>query len=241
MSDNASSPQPSNTNASMSLGLRISIGVIALLVIGGLAWQYYNKPQSASAPSPTEQPAIATATNVVADTGIDAENNSKALFDMGNDYYKSGQFDKAIAAFKKAIEKNPNSDEAYANLGATYYAMEDLDSAEKAYLKAIEISPDDADSIYNLGAIYLQQAILSKPPDTDKLKLAQNKIEAAIQLSPDKAQPYYGLGAIHQFLGNNTEAIAAFKKFLDLDDGSDPIATNQATQILHSLESNSAQ
>ena len=237
MSDNTSSSQPSNTNASMSLGVRLSIGIIALLVIGGLVWQYYNKPQSLPA-TPDTQPVVS---NVVTGTDIDAENDPKTLFDMGNNYYKSGQFDKAVAAFSKAIEKDPNSDEAYANLGATYYAMEDLDAAEHAYLKAIEISPNDADSIYNLGAIYLQQAILANPPNVEKLTLAQNNIENAIELAPDKAQPYYGLGAINQFLGNNAEAIAAFEKFLVLDDGSDPIATNQATQILNSLKSSPTQ
>jgi len=238
MSDNAINPQPPNANVSMSLKLRISIGIIALLVIAGLAWQYYNRPQNPVALSNTESP---IAHNAVADANIATETNPKTLFELGNEYYQSGQLDKAIASFLKAIEQDPTSDKAYANLGATYYALEDLDSAEKAYLKAIEISPNDADSIYNLGAIYLQKAILTQPPNPEKLQLAQSKIEYAIKLSPDRAQPYYGLGVINKLIGNNTEAIAAFDKFLELDDGSDPIATNQATKILNALKTNPAQ
>ena len=238
MSDNAVNSQSPNTNSSMSLGLRVSIGVIALLVIVGLAWQYYNKPQTSSATPATARP---NATAVVGDTDINAETDPTALFEMGKNYYQSGQFDKAVTAFSKAIDIDPKNDKAYANLGATLYVLEDLDSAENAYLKAIEISPNDADFIYNLGAIYLQQAIQTSPPNAEKLQLAQSKIENAIKLSPEKAQPYYGLGAINQFLGNNTEAIAAFEKFLALDDGSDPIATNQATQFLNILKTSPAQ
>lgn len=239
MSNNPVNSQPPNTNSSMSLGLRISIGVIALLVIVGLAWQYYNKPQTSIATlAPTEQPQTSP---VVIDTNANAETDPIALFEMGKEYYKSGQFEKALSAFSAIIDIDPQNDRAYANMGATFYALEDLDSAENAYLKAIKISPDDSDFIYNLGAIYLQQAIQATPPDAEKLQLAKTKIEKAIELSPDKAQPYYGLGAINQFLGNNTEAIAAFEKFLDLDDGSDPIATNQANQFIKILETTPAQ
>ena len=180
-----------------------------------------------------------SAQNANAATGNAApdENSPEALFEMGNTYYKNGNLDEAISAYKKAVEQNADYDAAWANLGAAYYAQQNLDQAEEAYLKAIALSPDDADVVYNLGAIYLQQSLASGVPNQDKVAEALEQINRAVALNPKLAQPYYGLGVANQLSGNNEAAIEAFEKFLNLDDGSDPVATGNATKILQSLKS----
>ncbi|MFQ5577776.1 MAG: tetratricopeptide repeat protein, partial [Anaerolineae bacterium] len=165
----------------------------------------------------------------------------EAMFQLGNSHYQAGEWDKAIAAYRQAIELNPNYDAAYANLGAVYYAQQKLDLAEETYLKAISLAPNDADVIYNLGAIYLQQAVSTGIQDQTKLAQAVAKINKAIELNPDLAEPYYGLGVANQLLGENDAAIEAFETFLKLDDGSDPIATSKATEILQKLKSGQGQ
>ncbi|HEY84067.1 MAG TPA: tetratricopeptide repeat protein [Chloroflexi bacterium] len=179
-----------------------------------------------------EQNANATTGDAVSD-----ENSPEALFEMGNDYYKSGNLDEAISAYKKAVEQKADYDAAWANLGAAYYAQQNLEAAEEAYLKAIALSPDDADVVYNLGAIYLQQSLASGAPDQEKVTEALEQINRAVTLNPNLAQPYYGLGVANQLSGNTEAAIEAFEKFLDLDDGSDSVATGNATKILQSLKS----
>ncbi len=222
----------------VSAGWRIGIGVVALILIVALGWQYYQAQQSPPATQPTPQTGtseIESNSSLPAD--IATENDPAALFEMGNTYYKTGQLDNAVAAYKKAIEINPKFDAAYANLGAVYYAQQNLNLAEDAYLKASNLSPNDADLIYNLGAIYLQQALSTGVPDETQLNKALTQINKAIKLDPTLAQPYYGLGVANQLLGNNSEAIQAFEKFLALDDGSDPVATSNATKILQNLKS----
>ena len=207
--------------------VRIGVAVIALAVIAGLGWQYLrNRPAAPPGQNPPSagQPAPP------------GEDSPQALFRLGNDYYKQGQYEEAIAAYKKAIELKPDYDAAYANLGAVYYTQQKLDLAEEAYLKAIELSPNDADVIYNLGAIYMQQALATGVPDPDKLNQALEQINRAIELNPKLPQPYYGLGVANQLLGKNDAAIEAFETFLKLDDGSDPIATSNATKILQELK-----
>jgi len=206
--------------------VRVSVAVIALAVIAGLGWQYFRSrpaaPLSESPPSARQ-------------SASDAE-SPQALFQEGNDYYKEGRYEDAIAAYKRAIELKPDYDAAYANLGAVYYTQQKLDLAEKAYLKAIELSPNDADVIYNLGAIYMQQALATGAPDPDKLNQALEQINRAIELNPKLAEPYYGLGVANQLMGKTDEAIEAFETFLELDDGSDPIATSNATKFLQELK-----
>ena len=181
------------------------------------------------------QNANAAAGNAV--SAVSNEDSPEALFEMGNTYYKNGNLDEAINAYKKAVEQNADYDAAWANLGAAYYAQQNLDQAEEAYLKAIALSPDDADVVYNLGAIYLQQSLASGVPNQDKVSEALKQINRAVALNPKLAQPYYGLGVANQLSGNNEAAIEAFEKFLALDDGSDPVATGNATKILQSLKS----
>ena len=172
-----------------------------------------------------------------AGAAVSGETSPEALFEMGNDYYKSGNLDEAVDAYKKAVEQKEDYDAAWANLGAAYYAQQNLEQAEEAYLKAIALAPDDADVVYNLGAIYLQQSLASGVPDQEKVAEALEQINRAVALNPKLAQPYYGLGVANQLSGNNEAAIEAFEKFLDLDDGSDPVATGNATKILQSLKS----
>ncbi len=180
----------------------------------------------------SEQNANATTGNAVPN-----ENSPEALFEMGNNYYKSGNLDEAIVAYKKAVEQKEDYDAAWANLGAAYYAQQNLEEAEKAYLKAVDLAPNDADVVYNLGAIYLQQSLASGVPNQEKVAEALEQINRAVTLNPNLAQPYYGLGVANQLSGNAEAAIEAFEKFLDLDDGSDSVATSNATKILQSLKS----
>ncbi len=169
---------------------------------------------------------------------VAAENSPEKLFELGNNYYQTDRYDDAVAAFSRAIDLQPDYDAAYANLGAVYYAQQKLGLAEETYNKAIKLSPNDADLIYNLGAIYLQQSLTGAAPDQQRLTLAIETIQQAINLNPKLAQPYYGLGVAYQISGKNEEAIQAFETFLDLDDGSDPVATSNATKILQELKAN---
>ena len=224
-------PKPKRNASEACFAFKIvNAAMVVILITTILILSACSGPATPAVGSPAQDP--------VADTGnaIAGENSPEALFEMGNDYYKNGQLDKAIDAYKKAVEQKEDYDAAWANLGAAYYAQQNLEQAEEAYLKAIALSPDDADVVYNLGAIYLQQSLSSGVPDQEKVTAALTQINRAVELNPKLAQPYYGLGVANQLSGNAEAAIEAFEKFLDLDDGSDPVATSNATKILQSLK-----
>jgi len=164
------------------------------------------------------------------------ETPPETLFQQGQAYYQAGQWDQAIATYQQLIELDPEYQSAYVNLGDAYYQRNQLDLAVEAYQKAIDLDPEDADVAYNLGAAYLQQALSVEGGDQAGIEKAIEQIEHAIKLNPELPHPYYGLGAAYHILGDNTQAIENYEKFLELDDGSDERATSTAQQTLEQLK-----
>lgn len=223
------SPNSVPSTAPIPTMWRIVLGIAAVLVVILLGWQLIAN-RTPAAPQPVEESPVKPST---AENGAPS---AKELFQDGNTFYKSGDLTGAVDAFEKAIALDPEYVAAYANLGAVYYAQQKFDLAEQTYLKAIDLAPDDADLAYNLGAIYVQEALATSTVNQEKLTQAAEKINRAIELNPNLAAPYYGLGVVNRASGNIGDAITAFEKFLELDDGSDPVATKNANNILNDLK-----
>ena len=65
-----------------------------------------------------------------------------AHYNRGNAYQDEGKFNRAILAYKKAIEMDANFAEAHYSLGNTYYRQGQIDEAAIAYRNAVRIQPD---------------------------------------------------------------------------------------------------
>jgi len=77
-------------------------------------------------------------------------------FAAANSLFADKQYDKAIAAFNKVLETDPNNGTAYFIIGASYAALNNEAQAIVAYEKAIELGNRDAAS--RLANIFLTQA-----------------------------------------------------------------------------------
>jgi type IV pilus assembly protein PilF len=69
---------------------------------------------------------------------------SDAYNNLGYAYEKSGNFEKAIAYYKKAISNPvyPTADRTYINLGSSYYRLGRYNDAMTAFKEAIKRNPD---------------------------------------------------------------------------------------------------
>ncbi len=121
-----------------------------------------------------------------------------------------GDFSEAEAAFRKAIELDPNDTSAWTNLG--FLLAEKLsryEEAEAAYLKAIELDPNFSLPWNNLGNLF---AKLSR---FDEAEAAYRK---AIELGPNFSLPWNNLGLLFEDkLSRFEEAEAAYRKSIELD------------------------
>lgn len=90
------------------------------------------------------------ATSCAPNSAFTAESTTEAMlqYNQGIDYYKIGQYDQAIAAFRKAIRLDPNYIDAYYNLGSVLEYLEQYDAALAVFKQIIVRKPEDYDSVY---------------------------------------------------------------------------------------------
>ena len=105
------------------------------------------------------------------------------------------------AAFREAIELNPDSAIAYYNLGSLLSQDPSRASeAEAAYRKAIELEPNSARYVYRLGLLLHE--------NLHRFEDAEIAYRQAIDLAPDDVFYYGGLISLLVLESRNSEALA---------------------------------
>ena len=112
-----------------------------------------------------------------------------------------------VAAYRQAIQLDPNNASFYNALGNALYDQQQLDEAVIAYRQAIQLNPKEAEGYTLLGLALHRQKKLDK---------AVTAYRQAIQLSPNDAEAYNRLGNALQDLQKLDEAIAAYRKAVEL-------------------------
>ncbi|QQS46436.1 MAG: tetratricopeptide repeat protein [Acidobacteriota bacterium] len=118
------------------------------------------------------------------------------------------RFDEAEAAFRKAIQIDPNNAFAWNNLGNLLSDLKRFDEAEAAYRKAIEINPNYTSAWHNLGNL------LSDLKRFDEAEVAYRK---ALEINPNYAYAWNWLGNLLSDLKRFDEAEAAYRKAIEID------------------------
>jgi tetratricopeptide (TPR) repeat protein len=143
-------------------------------------------------------------------------------------------YDKAEAAYKKAIEIKPDYAEAYSGLANVYNATRKFDEAATASAKAMELSGTGAAAAGgggNADAMFNQGVILW---NAGKIAEAKKQFEGAVAANPTHAEAHYQLGMAMVNEGNLPGATTEFETYLKLA----PTGPNAATAkgILGSLK-----
>jgi len=133
-----------------------------------------------------------------------------------------GESPKQIAEeYLKAISLKPDYAEAYCGLGTAYGAMDEYDKEREAFNKAISLKPEYADSYLGLASCYLFEKHyrhFGKIPRTEEdIRIGIDLLKRAVAVKPDLPQAYVFLGLAHNALGQNEEAVEAYKKAINLD------------------------
>jgi cytochrome c-type biogenesis protein CcmH/NrfG len=81
--------------------------------------------------------------------------NTKAWVQLGNVYFDTDQFDKAIWAYRNALELDPDKANVWTDMGIMYRRSGKPQEAIKAFDKAIEVDPKHEPSRLNKGIVLL--------------------------------------------------------------------------------------
>ncbi len=140
------------------------------------------------------------------DTAIAANNE-------GFTYNNQGEYDKAIVAFNKAIELDPDFALAYNNRGWAYIELGQYEQGIADCTKAIELDPGLALAYSNRGWAYIRLGQYEQGiADCTK----------AIELDPGLALAYSNRGWAYIELEQYEQAIADYDKAIELDPNFNP-------------------
>ncbi|MGK7896012.1 MAG: tetratricopeptide repeat-containing serine protease family protein [Xenococcus sp. (in: cyanobacteria)] len=149
------------------------------------------------------------------------ESNTSAIewFQYGNQIWRIGRFDDAVAAFNVATKKNPNFYQAYYLKGLVLRYQGKYEEALASYQKVIDIDPGFYQAWREKGLILGE--LLQKYPE------ALAAINKAIELNPEDFQLYAQKGYVLNNLERYEDAINAYDRALALNDNSALIYNNR--------------
>lgn len=113
---------------------------------------------------------------------------AKLQYNKGVDMYRLGRYDDAIAAFKQAVDIEPNYIDAYYNLGSILEYIKQDDAALAVFKQIILRKPTDYEAVYKAAAL--------------SVKLGM----------PDQAKSYLSLIPANSIVNSKAQQLAASMK-----------------------------
>ncbi len=188
-----------------------------------------------------------------------APDQARVAGELGNEYARRGEDDKAVKFFLLSDRLNSGQTATVYNLGAIYMDLGKLDLAEKYLAQAVEQEPEDVEARVNLAAVYkaegklelaryhLEYALAQDPKSalahnnlgdlyfsTGDLSRAEEQFLSAVHLDPKLEMAHYNLGLIYDRAGLSQEALKEFQKAYGLNPGA-PDHSLQAGMMLLKL------
>jgi tetratricopeptide (TPR) repeat protein len=122
----------------------------------------------------------------------------KGHYLLGDYYFKSRLYDKAIQEFKRAIELDPNYGMAINQLAYLYVEMEDYEKAIEYFERFASISPGDSNPLDSMAGCYFSMGRLDE---------AVAKYKEALEVKPDWIYPYWAISYINALEEDYSDAM----------------------------------
>jgi tetratricopeptide (TPR) repeat protein len=119
--------------------------------------------------------------------------NDYSFVRAGNEFYKHGEPDNAIAEYREALKINPNNVQAHLKMGFLFYNVKGKVKEGMSHLeKAIKLQPDNALAHHDLGMAMLHQK---------KFDQAVTHLSEALRRMPQGLDKQYNAVNMHHNLG----------------------------------------
>lgn len=163
-------------------------------------------------------------------------------YNLGYVYERLGEKNKAIAAYKRAIELKPDFAHPHSGLGALYARTGKIREGIALCRKATQLAPDNIGLQRSLAAVYWRAKLYNNAAEVyeDIIRLNPNdkgalhqlgvifmgkrmypeamaKFKRALEIQPNDPLAHGALGTVYLKIGNKAAAIAEFQTVLRLD------------------------
>lgn len=135
-------------------------------------------------------------------------NSAANHVELGWSLFQKGQYNDALAEYKKAIDLDDKNYRAYYDLGLAYRQVEKYDLAISSLQKALEIAPKSFEAHYDLGLVYQHNG---------KLEQALQELQLAYKLNPGSTEIIYSMGQVYEKMNNIAEAKYQYQSALEFD------------------------
>lgn len=139
----------------------------------------------------------------VTDASLKKQKEAEGHYQLGRSYVQT-DLQKAIVAFERAIDTDPNHRDAHLELGIIYGQRGRLDAGEEHYKQAIRIDAAYSEAHNNLGTVYARQARWD-----EAIEEYRKALENPMYPWPDSA--YYNLARALNQVGEYDEALIALR------------------------------
>lgn len=143
---------------------------------------------------------------------------ARTAFNNGTTYYKQGELEKAIEAFKTALELKPDNSKTFYNLGKIYYDMGQKHLSLAYYRDAVVINPGDSLSLVAVGLLFYEKGDLGQA-----LKYYNKTIEVA----PCFSMAYFNRGTMFGQQKKYKMAILDLTKAIKYEEGNSESYVNR--------------
>lgn len=140
----------------------------------------------------------------------------------GDGYVKDGKMDKAITAYNKALELNPDNLEVYASRGAAHYFMGHFDLAQQDFEHALKANPYHSDTYTAYGSVLAARG---------DYKNALTILNMALELNPTKPENYFSRAGVYFMLQDYPKALADYTTVLQVAPARDVLNARGATYL----------
>ena len=161
---------------------------------------------------------------------------------IGLAYAATGQYEDAVAEYRRALDLSPGYSKAYNNMGLSLEELGRDEEARNAYTAAVDKNPSNAVARNNLGAYLSRRGDLEAAADefaraveldpgmyqahmnlgtalakSGDLEAAERHYRSALAVNPGLKEAWNALGVVLDETGRHGEAIAAYTRAVALD------------------------
>ena len=131
---------------------------------------------------------------------------------LGNCYFRIGDYERAVAHYKKAIELNPQNDLYLYDLALALERQNRVSEAVPLLERASQLNPNQGISRYLLGKLYEK---------LDRRSEAIRELEASLRLDPENDSACYLLAGVYRKSGDQARAEEWGRRFARLKEAKD--------------------